>query len=112
MEIKGKITKILDKVSGEGRNGEWEKITFVVTNNEGYEGREQFFAFDIFGADKVEEFNKYNSVGKEVEVSFNIRCKEYQGKYFTSLGAWKVFGASQDSTQQTETVEENNDLPF
>ena len=36
---------------------------------------------------------KYNKVGALVDVSFEIRCNENKGRYFTSLSAWKVFKA-------------------
>lgn len=121
-EIKGTIKNILEVESGTSKAGkEWSKLTFVVSNNDGYEGAEQIFAFDIFGAEKVEDFLKYNKVGKDVEVSFNIRTKEYNGKYYTTLQSWKIFSSSKGD-QYTESIEdekvsgivedETDDLPF
>lgn len=116
MELKGKIKSIGEVQKGTSKNGnEWQKLTFVIANNDGYDGAEQIYAFDVFGTEKVEQFNQYNSVGKEVEVSFNIRTNEYQGKYFTSLQAWKIFGVSNntESSTPTQTVEEGeDDLPW
>lgn len=88
---KGTIKTVLPVESGTSQNGkEWKKLIFVISNHEGYEGAEQIFAFEIFGAEKVENFEKYNKVGQEVEVSFNIKVNEWKGKYYTSLQAWKV----------------------
>ena len=51
LKITGKIKKILDPVTGESKDGnQWKKVEFVVTNNEGYEVREQIFCFQIYGA--------------------------------------------------------------
>lgn len=116
MELKGKIKFIGDVQKGTSKDGnEWQKLTFVISNNEGYNGTEQIFAFDVFGTEKVEQFNQYNSLGKEVEVSFNIRTNEYQGKYFTSLQAWKIYGGGsteQSAPAQTIQEESEDDLPF
>ena len=77
-------------------DGKYRKMTFVVTNNDGYEGGEKILAFEMFeksDGDKIEKFLKYNKVGALVDVSFEIRCNENKGRYFTSLSAWKVFKA-------------------
>lgn len=116
MELKGKIKFIGEVQKGTSKAGkDWQKQTFVIANNDGYEGQEKIYAFDIFGQEKVEQFNQYNSVGKDVEVSFNIRTNEYQGKYFTSLQAWKIYGGGsteQSAPAQTIQEESEDDLPF
>lgn len=104
--IKGKITVIKPVQKGDN----WEKIEFVIANNDGYQGQEQLFCFEVFGADKVAEFEKYNKVGREVEVSFNIRCREWEGKHFTNLQAWKVFGVK--AQEEAPQPQGGNDLPF
>ena len=90
-EVKGTIKTILQVQTGTTKSGdEWKKVSFVVANHDGYEGREQLFCFEIFGAEKVDNFNKYNQVGNQVNVKFEIRTNEYQGKYYTSLSAFRV----------------------
>lgn len=111
--LKGKITIIKDVQKGTSKAGkEWQKLEFVISNNDGYEGREQFFCFELFGAEKVENFIKYNELGKEVEVSFNISCNEWEGKHFTSLQAWKVFAIETATINNTTVEEVEDDLPF
>ena len=109
---KGTIKTILPVEAGTSQNGKgWKKLNFVMANREGYEGAEQIFSFEIFGSEKVENFEKYNKVGQDVEVSFNIKTNEWKGKYYTSLQAWKVMSVKQ-SEQSTATVEATDDLPF
>ena len=87
----------------------------MIANNEGYENREQIFAFDIFGAEKVDKFLQYNKVGYNVDVSFNIESKEFKGKYYTNLSAWKVFKAEApvEIPEMEGTTEAlDNSLPF
>jgi hypothetical protein len=99
MEVTGLVSKILPKVEGQKKDGSgtWVKQEFIVSNNEGYEGREQIFCFEVFGEEKVESFNKYNKVGSSVKVDFNIKTNEYKEKYYTSLQAWKIFKAEDAS---------------
>ena len=94
--ITGTISAILpvEEIS----NGKYRKQVFAITNYEGYNAKEQTFAFEIFEAvdpekKKIDNFIKFNKVGQKVDVSYEIRCNENAGRYFTSLSAWKVFKA-------------------
>ena len=97
MEITGKITKVLDKVTGQKKDGsgEWVKQSFILETTEQYNN---LYCFELFGDEKVDNFNKYNKVGSDVKVDFNVSTNEWQGKYFTSLQAWKIFKAEPDTT--------------
>ena len=98
-EVKGTLKTILPIESGTSQAGkDWKKVNFIVSNNEGYEGKEQIFAFQIFGEEKVDTFIKFNKEGSTVNVKFNFRTNEYNGKYFTNLEAWRV--------EQGEAVEQ------
>jgi len=116
-EAKGTIKTISEVQKRTSKAGkDWQKLTFTIINNDGYEGREQLYAFEIFGDEKVENFLKYNKVGQKVDVSFNVQTNEWQGKYFTSLQAWKVFGAKVEPTNEGNKVDTEepakNPLPF
>lgn len=39
--------------------------------------------------DRIADMDKY-SVGEEIEVSFDIRGREYSGKYYNSLNVYKI----------------------
>ena len=120
MELKGKIKKVLEVQKGTTKDGkEWQKLNFIVENNDGYEGKEAIYCFEIFGEEKVQNFNKFNKVGDLVDVSFNISTNEWNDKYFTSLQSWKVFKAEGHQAQQQEApepsvvgVQEDDSLPF
>lgn len=105
LTVKGRITKILELEKGTSQAGkEWQKQSFVIDTGEQYNPE---ICFSIFGSEKVDNFNKYNKVGKDVEVSFNVSSREYNGKYFHNLDAWKVFGSS-----ETQPIVEEDDMPF
>ena len=107
-KVTGAITHISEVVKGQKKDGsgEWQKLNFVVKTSDEYNN---LYAFEIFGDEKVENFQKFNKLNQNVEVSFNIRSNEYQGKYYTSLQAWKIFKADVAEVAMTEIPE--GDLP-
>ena len=92
LTIKGKIKLFLPIESGVAKSSgkEWQKQNFIVSNNDGYEGKEQIFCFEVFGQEKIDNLSKFNKEGDEVVVSFNVSTNEWNGKYYTSLSAWLV----------------------
>ena len=107
LQVTGEITKILEKVTGQKKDGsgEWQKQSFVINTGEQYNN---IYCFELFGDEKVENFNKYNKVGSKVKVDFNVQTNEWQGKYFTSLQAWKIFKADEEKPAEEVAA----DLPF
>ena len=111
LQVSGKITKILEVEKGTSKAGkEWQKINFVVdTGNE----FNPDVCFQIFGEEKVENFTKYNKVGSVVDVSFNVSSREFNGKYYHNLDAWKVFKAEGEAKEPAQGVAQPaDDLPF
>jgi hypothetical protein len=115
MKVTGKITKVLEKQTGKSPKGEWVKQLFILDNNANYNN---IFCFEIFGQEKVDNFAKYNKLGDVVEVEFNVSTNEWQGKYFTTLQAWKIMKAKAEDVQDApfETIaadqDRKDDLPF
>lgn len=109
LKITGNIKAILPaEAISENR---YRKQTFVVSNNSGYDGKEAIFAFELFeksDADKskIDALAKFNKVGDLVDVSYEIRTNEYNGKYYTSLSAWKVFKAEGATPPADEALSE------
>jgi hypothetical protein len=103
MELKGKFVKVYDQKSGEGKNGTWERLSFTMLAKDN-----RTFAFDVFGNLSSEVKSANN--GDEVLVDFRIECREYQGKYFTSLkvNKFEIIERAKDSVKKSE----NDGLPF
>ena len=52
-------------------------------------------------------------VGQQVEVSYNVRGREFNGKYYNTLDAWKIeVTGSKPSQPSTQPIELDDDLPF
>ena len=111
MKTTGKIIKMLEVESGKSPKGEWKKQTFVIDTGEEYNN---IIAFDVFGAEKVENLTKYNKVGDDVNVQFNISTREHQGKFYTNLQAWRIEKAGEvtNAERQPERELVEDDLPF
>jgi hypothetical protein len=60
--------------------------------------------------DKMDIIAPYGQ-GQEVTVSFNVRGREYNGKYYNTLDAWKVQGEVTTSPVN-EPMPMPDDLPF
>lgn len=110
MKVTGKITKVLDTQKGTSASGkDWQKLSFILETTEDYNN---LYCFEVFGDEKVEQFLKYNKVGQDVDVSFNVQTNEYKGKYYTSLQSWKIFKAEAAMETLEVAQDEVDDLPF
>lgn len=90
MEITGKIIAVLQERGGvSARTGsEWKAQEYVLETQEQYPRK---MCFDVFGADKIAQFGI--QVGQQVTVSFDIDAREYQGRWYNSIRAWRVVPA-------------------
>ena len=90
----------------------WIKQTFLIDIGGEYNNR---ICFQLFGEEKVKLIEQYE-LGDKIEVFFNISSREFNEKWYTDLGAWKV--VSEKITEATTTVDTNGeyhkatDLPF
>ena len=84
MEIKGKIVECLPVKSGQSSNGEWRKQEYVLETDSQYPKKICFMAW----GDKVEQFAIQQ--GESVEVSIDLESREYNGRWYTDVKAWKV----------------------
>lgn len=58
---------------------------YVIENHDQYPRK---MCFDVFGAEKIEQFNI--QMGEELTVSFDIDARQWQDRWFNSIRAWKV----------------------
>ena len=84
MEIKGKIVELLPLKSGQSANGEWRKQEYVLETDANYPKKICFMAW----GDKIDQFNI--NKGDQVEVSIDLESREYNGRWYTDVKAWKV----------------------
>ncbi len=113
-DLTGKIKVIMDpKTFGSG----FTVREFVVTVEDGKYPQDivlQFVQDKVSLLDSVQE-------GQEVTVSFDIRGREYNGRYFNNLQAWKIQAAEagsddkppvSDSDVPADFNDYEDDIPF
>lgn len=85
MELSGKVFKVLPVESGEGKNGTWKKQAVVIeTAHEKYPKK---VAVQFWG-DLVNHENFVE--GNDISVEFDVESREYNGKWYTDVKAWRV----------------------
>ena len=116
LSIKGHLIKKNDIENIENKEGKkWTKQTFILQTPAEYNNQ---ICFQLFGEEKIELLNHYNE-GEQIKVSFNLSSKEYNGRYFHNIDAWKIESLGNDSSENVESPTEFNtpssdddDLPF
>jgi hypothetical protein len=91
MEISGRIIQILPEETGEGRNGPWKKQNFILETQEQYPKK---VCITVWG-DKVDL--KSFAPDDAVTASINIESREYNGRWYTDVKAWRVVKSSVSS---------------
>lgn len=132
MEISGKIIQVLPEQGGVGKTSgkEWKLQAYVLETQEQYPRKVHF---EVFGEDRI----KANPCQLDdlVTVSFDLESREFNGRWYTSVRAWKIqqgivettatvqpqaVPTAQPAAQQTNVdtfdaaagVDETTDLPF
>ncbi len=104
MDINGKVIQVMTEQTGQGKNGQWRKLEFVIeTSSQQYPKK---ICFSIWG-EKIDSANL--KMGDDVVVSFDPESREYNGKWYTDLRAWKVIkNASGNNTTTTDNTSQEN----
>lgn len=85
MEITGKIIVALPEVGGTSKAGNaWRKRDYVLETMETYPKK---VAFNFFN-DRIDQFPL--NVGDEIKLSFDIDSREYNGRWYVEIRAWKA----------------------
>ena len=106
-ELKGKVKVVQDaQTFGSG----FTKRELVVTVEDGKYPQDISLEFVQDNVSKLDGVNE----GDEVEVTFDIRGREYNGKYFNNLQAWKmsVVSAGAGAVDTPPVAEDDDDIVF
>ena len=79
MDVKGKVVQLLPVQSGVSKAGkEWSKQEFVIETEEQFPKK---ICFTLF------------------EVSFNVESREFNGKWYHNINAWRINPVQQASNE-------------
>lgn len=88
MQLQAKLVQLLPVQTGEGKNGTWKKRDIIVETEGQYPKK---VCVSIWG-DKADE--SVLQVGNMLNISFDVESREYNGRWYTDVKAWKVEGFS------------------
>lgn len=115
IEISGRVVNVLAPVTGQSKsgNGEWKKQEFVIETQSQYPKK---VLFSLWG-DKTEQINGLQA-GDDVKVSFDPESREYNGRWYTDLRAWRVergaaaLAGNNQSARQDQGMNQDRDYNF
>ena len=84
MGITGKIIQKLPIIEGESKNGKWKKQDIIIETLEEYSRKVCVSVWN----DKIEQF--ILEEGNTITVSINLESREYNGKWYTNIKAWRI----------------------
>ena len=97
MEVTGKITKILPLQSGVSKAGnEWKKQDIIIQTAESYP---KTVCITLWGNTIDDKLKQEDSI----KASIDIESREFNGKWYTTVKAWKI-----DLQSSSDEVHEND----
>ncbi len=86
MEVVGKIIQVLPLQEGVGRNGNpWKVQPYVLETLDQYPRKVHF---EVFGEERIKQ--NPCDIDQLVTVSFDIESREFNGRWYTSIRAWRI----------------------
>lgn len=120
MQLTAKLLALLPLQTGKGKNGDWKKQDFIVETGDTYPKK---ICISVWG-DKINP--SVLVVGNELKIDFDVESREYNGRWYTDVKAWKIEMAPMgminstndaripkaDNSIQSPFFDENEVLPF
>jgi hypothetical protein len=85
MDIIGKIVQVLDLQTGTSARGDWKKQEFILETEEQYPRK---VCISLWG-DRVGDIAGVQP-GELITVSINVESREFNGRWYTDVRAWRV----------------------
>ena len=96
MQLTAKLTAILPEQSGAGKNGPWKKQDIIVETDGQYPKK---VCISLWG----EKFDRnILRVGNRLSISCDIESREFNGKWYTDVKAWKIESVNDSVSSQPQ----------
>ncbi len=82
--IAGSVSEILPEQSGEGKNGTWRKQEFILETEGDYPKKICVLQW----GDNIDKFGL--QTGERVTVHIDLQSREFNGRWYTDVKAWKL----------------------
>ncbi|MDD2279560.1 MAG: DUF3127 domain-containing protein [Bacteroidales bacterium] len=100
MEIAGKLIQKLDQQSGQSKNGTWVKQEFILETQDQYPKK---VCVAVWG-DKVKDIENL-AIGESLKVSINVESREFNGRWYTDVKAWRIETMGSNPTNSSNAPE-------
>ena len=84
LQINGTVKELLEEQSGEGRNGPWRKQEFILETGGDYPKQ----VCIVMWGDNIDKFGI--TEGEQLTAHIDIASREYNGRWYTDVKAWKI----------------------
>ncbi len=84
MELSGTVIEILEEQSGKSDKGPWRKQDFILKTDHEYP---KTVCITIWGSN-IDQFSLQE--GETVTAHIDIQSREYNGRWYTDVKAWKI----------------------
>ena len=84
MQITAKIVQVLPIQTGAGKNGAWKKQDVIFEMEGTYPKKVCISVWN----DKIDE--NQLQIGNTLKVDFDVESREYNGRWYNDLKAWKI----------------------
>jgi hypothetical protein len=109
MELEGRNVRRMNVQTGTSARGAWSKQDFIFEYQEGNYPSQ--VCMNVWGEDKVRELEKYRD-GDKVKISFNLSSREYIGRWYTDVRAWRIEPAAQAAPAAQDVPPVSYDDPY
>ena len=91
MQLTARLSQVLPLQSGMGRNGEWKKQDIIVETDGQYPKK---ICVSVWG-DKINQSQL--QPGNMLTIDFDVESREFNGRWYTDVKAWKIEPAGNNS---------------
>lgn len=103
----GKIVKAFEKKSGVSQAGkEWASQDFLLQEKDS----ENVLFFNVFGEENLSNYNLEE--GTDVSIIFDVRSREWNGRYYTELRCRQCYVQSRALNTKPVAQTATNEAPF
>lgn len=112
MELSGRIVQVLPEKSGTSARGTWRKQEYVIETPGDYPKQ---VCFMVWG-EKIDQFRIQQD--QELTVHFDLESREYNGRWYTDVKAWRVEHGEGGQAEGPPAYDEDappleeDDIPF
>ncbi len=96
MDIIGKIERVLEEERFSSKSGDVSKFGFILSVSSGKYVKRVHFV--VLGVERWDRLRQSVVEGNDVQVSFDVQSREWNGRWFTQCDAYRVIALSSSAT--------------